>query len=77
MVLMYASAMVGMGLLIAWPAPACNNPIFAEIVPPEMRSMIYGALGCRFLCNDEVCRKMWKTHLTPNFKTPSSLIEIW
>ena len=30
-----------MGLLISWAAPACNNPLFAEIVPPHLRSMIY------------------------------------
>ena len=30
-----------MGLLISWAAPACNNPIFAEIVPPHLRTMIY------------------------------------
>eukprot|EP00891_Asterochloris_glomerata_P000173 jgi/Astpho2/173/e_gw1.00004.7.1_t len=29
------------GLLISWAAPACNNPIFAEIVPAHLRNLIY------------------------------------
>jgi hypothetical protein len=29
------------GALNAWPAPACNNPIFAEIVPARLRTFIY------------------------------------
>jgi len=29
------------GLLNAWPAPACNNPIFAEIVPAASRNLVY------------------------------------
>ena len=38
---LYAVVLGCMGLLISWAAPACNNPIFAEIVPPHLRSMIY------------------------------------
>ena len=38
---LYALVLGCMGLLISWAAPACNNPIFAEIVPPHLRSMIY------------------------------------
>ena len=38
---MYAVVMLALGLLISWAAPACNNPIFAEIVPPDLRNMIY------------------------------------
>ncbi|CAD7698676.1 unnamed protein product [Ostreobium quekettii] len=34
------------GLLISWAAPACNNPIFAEIVPAERRSVIYAFDRC-------------------------------
>ncbi|KAK9786693.1 hypothetical protein WJX73_003542 [Symbiochloris irregularis] len=37
----YALVLFLMGLSISWAAPACNNPIFAEIVPPHMRNMIY------------------------------------
>ncbi|KAK9868059.1 hypothetical protein WJX84_009573 [Apatococcus fuscideae] len=38
---LYACVMLALGLLISWAAPACNNPIFAEIVPPDLRNMIY------------------------------------
>ncbi|CAK0787030.1 hypothetical protein CVIRNUC_010246 [Coccomyxa viridis] len=38
---LYAVVLFFMGLCIAAAAPACNNPIFAEIVPPELRNMIY------------------------------------
>ena len=27
--------------LILQAGPCCNNPIFAEIVPPSMRNMVY------------------------------------
>ena len=37
----YGLLLACMGLLISWAAPACNNPIFAEIVPPHLRTMIY------------------------------------
>ena len=37
----YGSLLALMGVLISWAAPACNNPIFAEIVPPHLRNMIY------------------------------------
>lgn len=40
-VALYAGVLACMGLLISWAAPACNNPIFAEIVPEHLRSMIY------------------------------------
>ncbi|KAK9823402.1 hypothetical protein WJX72_002513 [[Myrmecia] bisecta] len=40
-VALYFFVLLLMGLLISWAAPACNSPIFAEIVPPHMRSMIY------------------------------------
>ena len=29
------------GLMHVWAAPACNNPVFAEIVPPRMRNLVY------------------------------------
>lgn len=34
------------GLLISWAAPSCNSPIFAEIVPPRMRNLIYAFDRC-------------------------------
>ncbi|CAL8464814.1 g4349 [Coccomyxa elongata] len=40
-VAIYAVLLFLMGLCIAAAAPACNNPVFAEIVPPELRNMIY------------------------------------
>lgn len=41
MALVYGGLLAFMGVLISWAAPACNNPIFAEIVPPHLRNMIY------------------------------------
>lgn len=63
---LYAIVLFLMGLCIAAAAPACNNPIFAEIVPPELRNMVrqpiytsfpwleesQGFTGC------EVCRSL-------------------
>jgi MFS family permease len=37
----YTAVLVTMGLTITWAAPACNNPIFAEIVPTINRNLIY------------------------------------
>ncbi|KAG2424845.1 hypothetical protein HYH02_015108 [Chlamydomonas schloesseri] len=37
----YGAVLVTMGLLITWASPACNQPIFAEIVPPDMRNLVY------------------------------------
>ena len=37
---LYAVVLFAMGACIAAAAPACNNPIFAEIVPPELRNMV-------------------------------------
>ncbi len=42
----YAVVLVTMGLLKSWSQPACNNPIFAEIVPPAFRNMIYAFDRC-------------------------------
>lgn len=41
MAVVYGGLLAVMGVLISWAAPACNNPIFAEIVPPHLRNMIY------------------------------------
>ena len=37
----YVAVLALAGLVNAWPAPACNNPIFAEIVPAGARTLIY------------------------------------
>lgn len=34
------------GLLISWATPACNGPIFAEIVPPGKRTLVYAFDRC-------------------------------
>jgi hypothetical protein len=40
-VALYAAVLGCMGLLISWAAPACNNPLFAQIVPSHLRTMIF------------------------------------
>jgi len=40
-VAMYAVSLTAFGAMASWAAPAFNNPCFAEIVPEEMRTMIY------------------------------------
>jgi hypothetical protein len=37
----YACMMLLMGLTCTWAGAGCNSPIFAEIVPDELRSTIY------------------------------------
>jgi len=37
----YTLALAVMGLSVSWSASACNAPVFADIVPPEMRTAIY------------------------------------
>lgn len=37
----YAAVLAVMGLLHTWAAPAANNPIMSEIVPPHMRNLIF------------------------------------
>eukprot|EP00198_Chlamydomonas_reinhardtii_P001999 XP_001691335.1 predicted protein [Chlamydomonas reinhardtii] len=37
----YGAVLLTMGLLITWASPACNQPMFAEIVPPDMRNLVY------------------------------------
>lgn len=39
--LAYAVVMFIMGLTCTWAGAGCNSPIFAEIVPDELRSTIY------------------------------------
>lgn len=38
---LYTCVLVVTGLLISWAATACNNPIFAEIVPAKLRTLVY------------------------------------
>lgn len=45
-VAMYACALVAMNSLGTWAAPACNNPAFAEIVPPHMRNIVFAFDRC-------------------------------
>jgi hypothetical protein len=37
----YGCMMLLMGLTCTWAGAGCNSPIFAEIVPDELRSTIY------------------------------------
>lgn len=42
----YAAVLLSFALLKAWPAPAFNNPAFAEVVPPRQRSLVYAFDRC-------------------------------
>jgi hypothetical protein len=42
----YGAVITLFALLTAWPAPCCNNPAFAEIVPPAQRNLIYAFDRC-------------------------------
>lgn len=42
----YAGILFTFGLVKAWPAPACNNPLFAEIVPEKQRTLVYAFDRC-------------------------------
>jgi len=42
----YGLTLFSFSVLTAWPAPCANNPIFAEIVPPEKRNLIYSFDRC-------------------------------
>ncbi|PSC76181.1 MFS general substrate transporter [Micractinium conductrix] len=43
---LYRATIAAFALLTAWPAPCCNNPAFAEIVPPAQRNLIYAFDRC-------------------------------
>ncbi|KAK9841289.1 hypothetical protein WJX74_003225 [Apatococcus lobatus] len=45
-VAVYIAVMVTFGLMKSWSAPACNNPVFAEIVPARLRNMVYAFDRC-------------------------------
>ena len=45
----YACCMIFFGLLKSWAAPACNNPIFAEVVPAHLRTLVYSFDRCSSL----------------------------
>lgn len=38
---LYGTALFIFGALISWAAPACNSPMFGEIVPAQQRTIIY------------------------------------
>lgn len=42
----YAVTILLFALATAWPAPCCNNPVFAEIVPAEQRTLVYAFDRC-------------------------------
>ena len=42
----YLAVTIVFGLLISWCAAACNSPLFAEIVPPKKRSLVYAFDRC-------------------------------
>ncbi|WIA43486.1 hypothetical protein OEZ86_009949 [Tetradesmus obliquus] len=42
----YVGLLAVTGVLISWAATACNNPIFAEIVPPHLRTLVYAFDRC-------------------------------
>ncbi|CAK0781097.1 hypothetical protein CVIRNUC_005284 [Coccomyxa viridis] len=37
----YMAVSIATGLLNSWPAPACTNPVFSEVVPARLRTFIY------------------------------------
>ena len=45
-VVLYAVSIFTFAVLTAWPAPCCNNPIFAEIVPAHQRNLVYSFDRC-------------------------------
>lgn len=51
---MYGITMVICGLLKSWAAPACNNPVFAEIVPAHLRTLVYSFDRWTFLAFNEI-----------------------
>ena len=56
MAVVYGGLLAVMGVLISWAAPACNNPIFAEIVPPHLRNMIYSF-------DRQALAKLWRKYI--------------
>jgi hypothetical protein len=43
-VLLYGVVLLAFALMTAWPAPACNNPVFAEITPVRLRNLVSNGL---------------------------------
>lgn len=43
---LYRGVITAFAVLTAWPAPCCNNPAFAEIVPAAQRNLIYAFDRC-------------------------------
>lgn len=85
-VAVYCAVLFVFGLMHVWAAPACNNPVFAEIVPPELRNLVYafdrcgvyaplccgpGALRCPYHASCWlVAHASPLTYLRVNFKVP-------
>lgn len=69
-VCIYAAVLVSMGLLKSWSQPACNNPIFAEIVPPRFRNLIYAFDRCfeGEKIESRFCVSQWTLTLTLDLK---------
>ncbi|WPT16723.1 hypothetical protein PSENEW3_00004731 [Picochlorum sp. SENEW3] len=44
--LLYSISIFLFAVSTAWPAPCANNPIFAEIVPPSQRNLVYSFDRC-------------------------------
>ncbi|KAL4422801.1 hypothetical protein ABPG75_008998 [Micractinium tetrahymenae] len=43
---LYRAIITAFAILTAWPAPCCNNPAFAEIVPAAQRNLVYAFDRC-------------------------------
>lgn len=42
----YAATIAVCSPLKTWPAPACANPVMAEIVPPRSRNLVFAFDRC-------------------------------
>ena len=40
------TCLVALGITCTWTAAGCNNPLFADIVPSRLRSLIYALDRC-------------------------------
>jgi hypothetical protein len=53
------------GVLISWAATACNNPMFAEIVPPHLRTLVYAMDRCLEVSSSCCCCCWRLLEITP------------
>lgn len=58
-VALYAAVLLLHGLLSSWCAPACNNPVFAEIVPVELRNMVSSVHMTTECAHDDMRKACW------------------